>query len=225
MNLRFITISLLTIVSFSACAQTGSTKLSNDSLNNDESVFEKVEIEAAFTGGASAWFKYLQSKLNPNVPVNNGAPAGCYTVYVQFVVNKDGNIQNVKPLTHHGYGMEQEVVRIIKMGPKWEPAMQKGRKVNAYRKQPVTFMVEDDNIEITSKDKYILYTGIENAVTIKVKKVKADDLGVTISQGSITSKGDGRYVIKVNKTGTAVITLFNAKRGSKELGAVTFDVK
>ena len=39
--------------------------------------------------------------------------------------------------------MEEEVMRIIKKGPKWIPAMQNGRPVNAYRRQPVTFMVEE----------------------------------------------------------------------------------
>jgi periplasmic protein TonB len=37
--------------------------------------------------------------------------------------------------------MEDEVVRTIKNGPKWEPAIQYGQEVNAYRRQPVTFVV------------------------------------------------------------------------------------
>jgi protein TonB len=37
--------------------------------------------------------------------------------------------------------MEEEVVRIIKKGPKWKPAVQNGKLVNAYRRQPVTFVV------------------------------------------------------------------------------------
>ena len=42
------------------------------------------------SGGEMAWRKFLEKKLNPNVPVDNGAPAGIYKVYVQFVVNKEG---------------------------------------------------------------------------------------------------------------------------------------
>src|SRR5690606_11459448 len=54
---------------------------------DENRIFEKVEIEASFKGGESAWRKFLERNLNPNVPVDNGAPEGVYTVYVQFVVS------------------------------------------------------------------------------------------------------------------------------------------
>ncbi len=38
--------------------------------------------------------------------------------------------------------MEDEAIRVIKRGPKWTPAIQNGRNVNAYRKQPITFVVQ-----------------------------------------------------------------------------------
>ena len=81
--------------------------------------------------------------LKANVPVKKKAPAGTYTVVIRFIVNKDGRIRSIEPETSFGYGMEEEVMRIIKKGPKWIPAMQNGRPVNAYRRQPVTFMVEE----------------------------------------------------------------------------------
>lgn len=109
---------------------------------DDNHIFEKVEIEASFKGGEGAWKKYLERNLNPNTPVDNGAPEGTYTVYVQFVVSKDGSISDVKALTNHGYGMEAEAIRVIKKGPAWVPAVQNGRSVNAYRKQPITFQVQ-----------------------------------------------------------------------------------
>lgn len=110
-------------------------------VEDENKIFEKVEIEASFKGGEGAWRKYLERNLNGNTPVDNGAPEGTYTVYVQFVVSKDGSISDVKPLTNHGFGMEQEAVRVIKKGPNWTPAVQNGRSVNAYRKQPITFQV------------------------------------------------------------------------------------
>jgi protein TonB len=110
--------------------------------DDENKIFEKVEIEAAFPGGESAWRKYLERNLNANTPVDNGAPEGSYTVWVQFIVDKEGNISDVKPLTSHGYGMEDEAAKIIKKGPKWTPAQQNGRQVKAYRKQPITFVVQ-----------------------------------------------------------------------------------
>lgn len=58
-------------------------------------------------------------------------------------MGKDGTISDVAAETNHGYGMEQEAVKIIKKGPKWTPAIQNGRNVNAYRRQPITFVVQE----------------------------------------------------------------------------------
>lgn len=120
-------------------------KVIEEKKDDDENkIFEKVEIEASFKGGESAWRKYLERNLNANTPVDNGAPEGTYTVIIQFVVDRDGTISDVKPLTKRGYGMEDEAMRVIKRGPPWEPAIQNGRKVKAYRKQPITFIVTGD---------------------------------------------------------------------------------
>ena len=56
-------------------------------------------------------------------------------------MRKTGAISDVKGLSNKGYGMEEEAVKVIKKGPSWEPAVQNGRKVKAYRKQPITFIV------------------------------------------------------------------------------------
>jgi periplasmic protein TonB len=86
--------------------------------------------------------KIFAKNLNPNVPADNKARRGRYMVVVRFIVAKDGSISEVVAETNHGYGMEKEVVRVIKIGPKWTPAMQNGNVVKAYRRQPITFLVE-----------------------------------------------------------------------------------
>lgn len=101
-----------------------------------------VEVDAKFNGN---WEKFLIRNLNANVPVDNGAPAGRYTVLIQFVVDLEGNVSDIKPLTAHGYGMEEEAARVLKKALKWEPAFQNGHHVKAYRKQPITFVVEESN--------------------------------------------------------------------------------
>jgi periplasmic protein TonB len=111
--------------------------------DDEDAIITHVEIEAEFPGGLSAWARYLHNNLNNNTPIDNGAPTGTYTVMVQFIVDKQGNISDVKALTSHGYGMEEEAIRAIKRGPKWTPAIQNGRNVNAYRKQPITFIVAE----------------------------------------------------------------------------------
>ncbi|MEI6945779.1 hypothetical protein V9K67_01180 [Paraflavisolibacter sp. H34] len=100
------------------------------------------EQEADFRGGISAWSRFLSRNLKPDVPIRHKAPDGLYTVVYQFIVDTDGGLKNLQPLTKFGYGMEEEVERILKMSPRWIPAQQFGRAVKAYRKQPITFAVD-----------------------------------------------------------------------------------
>ena len=111
---------------------------------DDNKIFDKVEIDAAFPGGDAKWRQYLERNANGNVATDNNAPEGTYTVMVQFVVDKEGNPSDVRALTNFGYGMEEEAIRVIRKGPKWIPAIQNGRQVKAYRRQPITFRVESE---------------------------------------------------------------------------------
>src|SRR4030095_10545824 len=107
---------------------------------NGDKIFEAVDEEAYFPGKEDGWRSFLEQNLSPAAPVDNGAPAGTYTVYIQFVVDLDGKLSEIKPRTNHGYGMEAEVMRILRKSPPWVPAIQSGKPVRAYRKQPVTFL-------------------------------------------------------------------------------------
>ena len=49
----------------------------------------------------------MAKNLNPDVPVKKRAPEVTYTVIVQFVVNKEGDVTDIKPLTRFGFGMEE----------------------------------------------------------------------------------------------------------------------
>ncbi len=111
-----------------------------------DKVFTKVEKEAKFPGGAEGWKRYLERNLDANVAANDGAPTGNYTVKVQFIVDKTGAISNVQsievPKTCPSCG--PEAVKVIKKGPKWEPAVQNGRNVIYQAIQFVTFQVAEE---------------------------------------------------------------------------------
>ena len=198
--------------------------LSGDSLDMGTAIFEKVDVEATFSGGERAWRKYLEQNLNPNVPVENGAPIGIYMVVVQFIVDKSGAVSDIKALTNFGYGMEQEVIRIMKQSPVWTPANQNHRTVKAYRKQPITFVVEDEAVEIIMNEKYVLYTATDNILKISVYKVKKEDLELSLSQGKVVPGDDGNFHIHVNNPGKAILYI-NSKKRNKQIGSVYFVVK
>jgi protein TonB len=110
--------------------------------DDENEIFVKVEKEAGFDGGDDGWRAYLRKTLNPDVPIDNGAGAGKFTVIVKFVVSKDGSVSGVTCENDPGFGMCQEAVRVIKKTKNWTPAIQNGHHVNAYRRQPIVFVVE-----------------------------------------------------------------------------------
>ena len=109
-----------------------------------DKVFTVVQIAAEFPGGVGAWAKYLERNLNRDLPVENGAPAGKYTVVVSFIVAKDGRISDVVAENDPGYGTKAEAVRVIQKGPNWKPAVQNGRNVIYRHKQSITFQVSEE---------------------------------------------------------------------------------
>ena len=100
------------------------------------------EKEAAFPGGHEAWNKFIANTAKRNVPIKNGAPNGKYTAVVRFIVNTKGMVTDIEAETNNGYGMEEELIRVLKKAPKWNNAVQYNQPVNAYRRQPLTFVVQ-----------------------------------------------------------------------------------
>lgn len=123
--------------------EVASNVIETPKVDEGNKIFTTVEREAEFPGGNAAWARYVQKTLDGFNPSENGAAPGKYQVMVRFVVSKDGSISDVQAETNFGYGMEEQAVKCIKKGPNWKPALQNGNNVNAYRRQPVTFMVEE----------------------------------------------------------------------------------
>jgi protein TonB len=106
--------------------------------NGPQLPFTAVEVDAKFLGD---WSKFLLRNLRSNTPVDNGAAAGKYKVVIRFVVDVDGSVSDIVALSNNGYGMEEEAVRVLKKAEKWEPAIQNGTHVKAYRMQAIIFDV------------------------------------------------------------------------------------
>jgi periplasmic protein TonB len=102
-----------------------------------------VQIEAQYPGGMSAWQRYLNRTFKyPEEAVEN-LIAGA--VVVQFVVDKEGNVTDVEAISGpEKGGLREEAVRVIKKSGKWTPAIQNGRQVKSYKKQPIIFQLENE---------------------------------------------------------------------------------
>jgi protein TonB len=104
--------------------------------SNKDRACSKVEIEASFPGGAAAWTKYITKQIIQNVDEFRKKDYG--TCIVKFIVNKEGYISEVEATTMKNSRLAKVAVNAIENGPRWIPAQQNGRYVNAYRLQPVT---------------------------------------------------------------------------------------
>ncbi|GAB2815524.1 energy transducer TonB [Ferruginibacter profundus] len=194
-----------------------------DAGDADDKIFTRVEQEAEFPGGLDGWKKYLMKNLKADVPEKNGAPAGYYTTVVKFIVGKDGTLTDIKAETKIGYGIEEEVIRVIEKSGKWIPAQQNGRVVNAYRRQPITFAVIDETFDITTKVPHQLFAATDNVITVTAEKVKPEDLQVTVSKGTIKQIAEGKFVVRVNEPGRVIFELFNTKK-NKKVGSASIEV-
>jgi TonB family protein len=91
-------------------------------------------------GGMKAFYDYVQKELKyPEQAKNQGIQG---RVYVQFVVDKDGSITDVKTIRGIGGGCDEEAVRLITNSPKWVPGKQQGETIEVTMTLPVTFRLD-----------------------------------------------------------------------------------
>ena len=134
-----------------------------------------------------------------------------------------GKISDIKALTAMGYGTEKEVLRVIAKSGDWRPAMLNGRPIKAYRRQPVSFILEEDGIDFNTARNFTFFEEVDNLLIIKVRKVNSDDITATISKGTITKTAGGTFIVRVPKTDAVIVELFNAK--NRSLGSAHFLVR
>ena len=93
-----------------------------------------------FNGGEDALFAYIQKNLKyPKQAVDQNIDG---RVTVNFVVNEDGSITDVKVARGIGYGCDEEAMRVVRSLPKWKPGKQNGKAVRVAFSLPITYTLE-----------------------------------------------------------------------------------
>lgn len=112
-------------------------KIEEEEEEAEDEIFQVVENDPEFPGGAEAMYKYLAQNIKyPQLARENNITG---RVYLQFVVEKDGSVTNVKVMRDIGGGCGAEAVRVVKSMPKWTPGKQRGKAVRVYYQIPVNF--------------------------------------------------------------------------------------
>lgn len=112
--------------------------------NNDDNapIVQYADVMPEFPGGMSACMTFLQKNIRyPQIERENGIQG---RVFVNFVVERDGRITNVKVLrsVQGGSGLDKEAIRVVKAMPKWKPAIQSGRTVRCSMNLPIKFQLQ-----------------------------------------------------------------------------------
>ena len=102
--------------------------------------FQLVEEKPSFNGGdANEFSKWVNSELQyPEIAKENGVQG---RVTLQFTVNPDGSVSNVKVLRGVDSSLDKEAVRVVSMSPKWKPGKQRDRAVKVTYTFPVIFQL------------------------------------------------------------------------------------
>ena len=132
-------IALLLAVLF---AWTAATAQNDKTVPQDDQseIFVVVEQDPEFPGGMQALIQYLGSNIKyPQKAMEDGIQG---TVYVTFVVEKDGQVNNVKVIRKLGGGCDEEAVRVVEAMPKWKPGKQRGKAVRVQYNLPIKFQLK-----------------------------------------------------------------------------------
>ena len=100
-----------------------------------------VQFPAQFQGGDLENFRqWVFSQIKyPTYAADNGIQG---TVILQFVVNKQGKIDNVKVLRSMDASLDQEAVRVIKLSPTWTPAQENNKNYSQIFTLPINFVLQ-----------------------------------------------------------------------------------
>jgi protein TonB len=100
-------------------------------------MFAAVEEKPTFPGGEAEFYKYLGKNVKyPQMEAEQGIEG---RVFIEFVVDKDGSITEVKTARGVSPGLDKEAARVMKASPKWSPGKQNGRPVKVRYVIPINF--------------------------------------------------------------------------------------
>ena len=106
----------------------------------ENKVFDVVEEQPSFPGGAGALMQWLRDNIKyPVIAAENGIEG---RVIVQFVVSKTGSISDVRVARSVDPSLDKEAVRVVSSMPNWTPGKQNGSAVNVRYTLPVTFKLQ-----------------------------------------------------------------------------------
>lgn len=112
----------------------------NEEWIGPDDVFVVVEDMPLFPGGEDALFRFIGERMvYPPEAIDAGVQG---TVYLTFVVEKDGSISGLQVMRGIGYGCDEEALRVLAEMPHWTPGRQRGANIRVRYTLPIRFKLE-----------------------------------------------------------------------------------
>lgn len=102
-------------------------------------IFLVVEETAAPLGGMNAFYEYVGKQMQGKYPAQARRMGIEGRVFVEFVVEKDGSLTDVKAIKGIGAGCDELAVKVVQGAPKWKPGKQRGKPVRQKMVLPIVF--------------------------------------------------------------------------------------
>jgi len=114
-------------------------QVQNSPITEDTTVYTIVDRTPKFPEGIDAMYKFIYSKFNYEKLAEIDVQG---KIYIEFVVEKDGNLSNIKIIRSLDPFCDKEAIRIVRLMPKWKPGKLKNKKVRTKIEIPITIKLE-----------------------------------------------------------------------------------
>jgi protein TonB len=91
-------------------------------------------------GGLHAFYEFVSKKIKYPAQARRLGIEG--KVFVEFIVERDGTLSNVRTIDGIGAGCDEEAARVVTMSPKWKPGKQRGKPVRQKMVIPINFKMQ-----------------------------------------------------------------------------------
>jgi TonB family protein len=170
-----------------------SKSVDNISPNNNtpKVVFTPVEKQPEFPGGMQKFYELIKNNIRYPDEMRQSSIEG--KVFLQWVVEKDGSVTDLKAIRAPGYGSEEEATRVLSQLPKWNPGTQNGHPVSVRYMMPVTFKLQDPELADTTnarnkhKSSTQFIAGSKTVTSVDVLKTKVLSPIVKQPESSLTT--------------------------------------
>jgi len=122
--------------------QPSSPVLYDTTYNPDDEIFTVVENSPQYVGGDDARIKFLQENITYPKAARRAGIQG--TVYITFVIEKSGRLNDIRILRGIGGGCDEESLRVVKAMPRWKAGMQRGKPVRVQFNMPIKYTISKE---------------------------------------------------------------------------------